>query len=82
MSQDLTGKTVVAAANSLVEPYKSAPERDRCFFCVSKSRYGYEGFWCVDGTRGETASFLIEKVLETTPAWVIDRYPRVKGLAR
>jgi hypothetical protein len=86
---DLIGKTVVAAAYSLQEPYKSASERDRSFFCVSKASLGgkeydslYDGFWLVDGTKGTTAFFEIEKVYDTTPTWVIEKYPRVAHLAR
>jgi len=78
----------VAAAHSLQEPYRSAPEHDRSFFCVSKASLGdkvyeglYDGFWLIDGTKGTTAFFIIEKVLDKTPSWVVERYPRVAGLA-
>ena len=82
---NLIGKTVVAAAHSLQEPYRSASERDRSFFCVSQASYSdqaYDGFWLVDGTKGTTGSFIVEKVLHETPAWVIEKYPRVAHLAR
>jgi hypothetical protein len=86
---DLTGKTVVAAAWSLQEPLASASERDRTFFCVSKASLGgtvYEGvfvgFWLIDGTGGNTAFFTIEKILRQTPAWAIEKYPRIATLVR
>jgi hypothetical protein len=79
----------VAAARSLVEPYRSGSERDRSFFCASTATLGaksydglYDGFWLVDGTKGTTAFFVIEKVFDKTPAWVIEKYPRVAYLAR
>lgn len=85
-SQDgnLTGLTVVVAAYSLVEPYRSLPEKDRCFFCVNKSAYGgwYDGFWVIDGTRGTTGAFVIEKVLQNTPNWIIQQYPAIARIAR
>jgi ankyrin repeat protein len=88
-SRDLIGMTVVAAGHSLQPPLDTAPERDRSFFCVSKASLGnetydglYDGFWLVDGTKGTTAFFVIEKVLNQTPAWVIAKYPRVASVAR
>lgn len=65
--RDLIGKTIVVAKNSLVAPLNTACERDRSFRCLSKASYhdeAYDGVWLVDGTRGTTGSFVIEKVLE------------------
>jgi hypothetical protein len=71
-----------------VESLRSAPERDRSFFCVSKASLGeksyegiYDGFWLVDGQKGTTAFFAIEKVLLETPEWVIEKYPRTASIA-
>ena len=87
--RNLIGKTVVASASSMQSPLDEAPEQDRSFFCVSVASLDgetyagvYEGFWLVDGTKGTTAFFAIEKVLDETPAWAIERYPRIGGLAR
>lgn len=83
--RDLIGMTVVVAGNSLLAPLNTASERDRSFFCVSRASYSdeaYDGFWLIDGTRGTTGSFVIEKVLEETPAWVIQKYPRVANLVK
>lgn len=86
--KDLRGKTVVAAASSMLD--KTASERDRCFFCVSqpsddrgKAYDGvFEGFWLVDGTKGATAFFKIEQVYDRTPDWAIKKYPRIASIAR
>jgi hypothetical protein len=85
----LIGKTVIASARSLVEPYRSESPQGRSFFCVSKASLDgkvydglYDGFWLIDGSKGTTAFFVIEDVLERTPSWVTEKYPRVAYLAR
>jgi len=65
--RNLKGKTIVVAAYSLVEPFRSASERDRRFLCKSRSFYSensYDGVWLVDGTAGTTGSFVVEKVID------------------
>lgn len=83
--RDLIGMTVVVAGYSLQAPLKTASERDRSFFCVSRASYdadAFDGFWLIDGTRGTTGSFVIEKVLDETPAWAISKYPRIASVVR
>jgi hypothetical protein len=87
--RNLTGMTVVASARSMQAPLSTAPERDRSFFCVSATSLDgktydgvYDGFWLIDGTKGTTAFFEIEKVLDETPAWVLEKYPRVASVVR
>ena len=87
--RNLIGLTVVASGHSLTPPLNAASERDRSFFCVSKACLGtkeyeglYDGFWLIDGTKGTTALFVIEKVLSETPSWVVDKYPRIAPLIK
>ena len=62
--RDLTGKTVVVTASELQEPLNTAPEEQRRFRCAFRLGPSWHGTWLVDGTSGNIAPYMVEKVLD------------------